>query len=294
MGLFHEDKVYGIKIRESANDGSDFSNPEADYRLAFIGEDGLWHLKDAVGTVTSPGGMTNPMTTAGDLIYGGASGTPTRVGIGTAGQVLKVNAGATAVEWGAAGGGGGWTLGIDESGASFANFTSHDGTWASTGSIIQQTSGTSANHEAGITAIQPYGTPAIMQVECRAPSSGQSTNANMSMGLFYGAQATPTSGYLGAYIRWDSGAASSRIVLDSVGSANLATKTSMGLVYDTWYTIRLLCNGGAYSMYIDGTLHINAYHALGNTTVFSLGLGTGFGMKADFRNLKVWYPTQPA
>lgn len=45
-------------------------------------------------------GMTNPMTTAGDIIYGGASGTPTRLGIGTAGQVLKVNSGATAVEWG--------------------------------------------------------------------------------------------------------------------------------------------------------------------------------------------------
>lgn len=43
--------------------------------------------------------MNNPMTTAGDVIYGGASGAPTRLGVGTAGQVLKVNAGATAVEW---------------------------------------------------------------------------------------------------------------------------------------------------------------------------------------------------
>jgi hypothetical protein len=54
--------VYGIKIRESANDGSDFSNPDADYRLAFLGEDGLWHVKDSAGTVTSPytgGGGTN-------------------------------------------------------------------------------------------------------------------------------------------------------------------------------------------------------------------------------------------
>lgn len=46
--------------------------------------------------------MNNPMTTAGDVIYGGASGAPTRLAVGTAGQVLKVNAGATAVEWGAA------------------------------------------------------------------------------------------------------------------------------------------------------------------------------------------------
>lgn len=55
MGKFHEDKVYGIKIRESANDGSDFSNPDADYRLAFIGEDGQWHLKDSAGNVTDLG-----------------------------------------------------------------------------------------------------------------------------------------------------------------------------------------------------------------------------------------------
>lgn len=48
--------------------------------------------------------MNNPMTTAGDVIYGGASGAPTRLAVGTAGQVLKVNAGATAPEWGAASG----------------------------------------------------------------------------------------------------------------------------------------------------------------------------------------------
>jgi hypothetical protein len=39
------------------------------------------------------------MTTAGDMIYGGASGTPSRLGIGTAGQVLTVNSGATAPTW---------------------------------------------------------------------------------------------------------------------------------------------------------------------------------------------------
>lgn len=43
--------------------------------------------------------MNNPMTTAGDVIYGGASGTPTRLAVGTANQVLRVNSGATAVEW---------------------------------------------------------------------------------------------------------------------------------------------------------------------------------------------------
>jgi hypothetical protein len=39
-------------VRESANDGSDFSNPSADYRVLFVGEDGDLHLKDSAGTVT--------------------------------------------------------------------------------------------------------------------------------------------------------------------------------------------------------------------------------------------------
>jgi hypothetical protein len=42
------------------------------------------------------------VTTAGDIIYRNAT-VPVRLGIGTAGQVLKVNSGATAPEWGAAG-----------------------------------------------------------------------------------------------------------------------------------------------------------------------------------------------
>jgi hypothetical protein len=44
-------------------------------------------------------GMTNPMTTTGDTIYSSSGSTPARLGIGTAGQVLQVNLGATAPEW---------------------------------------------------------------------------------------------------------------------------------------------------------------------------------------------------
>ena len=50
------------------------------------------------------------VTTAGDVIYATGSGAVTRLGIGTAGQVLTVNAGATAPSWATAAGGGGWTL----------------------------------------------------------------------------------------------------------------------------------------------------------------------------------------
>jgi hypothetical protein len=46
--------IYGVHIRESANDGSDFTNAAADYRVLFLGEDGLLHVKDSAGTVSSP------------------------------------------------------------------------------------------------------------------------------------------------------------------------------------------------------------------------------------------------
>lgn len=42
------------------------------------------------------GGMTNPMTTAGDIIYGGSSGTPTRLAAGSDGQVLTLASGSPA------------------------------------------------------------------------------------------------------------------------------------------------------------------------------------------------------
>jgi hypothetical protein len=51
-------------------------------------------------------GMTNPMTTTGDTIYSSSGSTPARLGIGTAGQVLTVNSGATAPEWVTASSGG--------------------------------------------------------------------------------------------------------------------------------------------------------------------------------------------
>jgi hypothetical protein len=44
--------------------------------------------------------MVNPMTTTGDTIYSSSGSTPARLGIGTAGQVLQVNSGATAQSWG--------------------------------------------------------------------------------------------------------------------------------------------------------------------------------------------------
>jgi hypothetical protein len=58
--------IYGVHIRESANDGSDFSNAAADYRVLFLGEDGVLHVKDSSGTVS------NAFTGGGTPTFSGA------------------------------------------------------------------------------------------------------------------------------------------------------------------------------------------------------------------------------
>jgi hypothetical protein len=70
--------------------------------------------KGGTGQATATLGFDalSPMTTLGDIIIGSTAGTRIRLGIGTANQVLKVNAGATAPEYGTlaiAGGGTGQT-----------------------------------------------------------------------------------------------------------------------------------------------------------------------------------------
>jgi LysM repeat protein len=71
------------------------------------------------------------VTTAGDTLYATAADTLARLAIGTAGQVLQVNSGATAPEWATPAGGGGMTL-IDEQTASSStsiNFAAIPGTY---------------------------------------------------------------------------------------------------------------------------------------------------------------------
>lgn len=57
---------------------------------------GALYQFDATNWVAAASGLTNPMTTAGDVITGGASGTPGRLAIGNTGDVLTVVAGAPA------------------------------------------------------------------------------------------------------------------------------------------------------------------------------------------------------
>jgi hypothetical protein len=55
---------------------------------------------DGSGNLSWASILTNPMTTGGDLIYGGASGTPTRLANGSSGQLLQSAGGTSAPVWG--------------------------------------------------------------------------------------------------------------------------------------------------------------------------------------------------
>lgn len=77
--------------------------PDSGFGKLYVKSDGKLYFKNDAGTeteVTNVVYMTNPMTTAGDIIYGGASGTPTRLAAGTEGYILTM--GATNPAWAAA------------------------------------------------------------------------------------------------------------------------------------------------------------------------------------------------
>lgn len=73
MTKISEALTYGLTIRESATDGSDFTNPAADYRRLFLGEDGALHLRDSSGTITGMGGVSGSTGTINVVIDGGGA-----------------------------------------------------------------------------------------------------------------------------------------------------------------------------------------------------------------------------
>lgn len=107
MSKFSLTNLFGMTIRESANDGSDFTNPDADYRRLFLGEDGLLHVKDSSGTVTSPytGGSGSVATDTiwdakGDLAGGTGADAASRLAVGSNGAILMAASGeTTGLKW---------------------------------------------------------------------------------------------------------------------------------------------------------------------------------------------------
>lgn len=103
---------------------------------------GVW-----VVVATGGAGMTNPMTTAGDLIVGGPAGVPNRLPVGATGKVLGVVAGSPA-----------W---VDPAGGGLANFTEAK-TTASPNATIPVVSMAATSAEANVDfALIPKGSGAL-------------------------------------------------------------------------------------------------------------------------------------
>ena len=102
MTKISEALTYGLTVRESATDGSDFTNPATDYRRLFLGEDGQLHVKDSAGTVTAIGSGAITTKDEGSTLYAAVT-TLDFVGAG----VVASGAGATTTVTIAGGGGGG-------------------------------------------------------------------------------------------------------------------------------------------------------------------------------------------
>lgn len=77
---------------ESGNDAENSPNVIRPDDYATTTNEKIWQLY----SVDLAGALSNPMTTAQDIIIGGASGAPGRLGIGAEGEVLKVVSGALA------------------------------------------------------------------------------------------------------------------------------------------------------------------------------------------------------
>jgi hypothetical protein len=130
--------IPSLTLEERASDGSDLTNPAADHRRLFVGEDGLFHLRDSAGNVTNiSGGVADQGAfTYFDATEAAAPGTP------AAGKVRlyaksdgllysKDDAGVETVVTG--GGGGSATDPTIPSGGTLYDGTSSSG-WASVGS----------------------------------------------------------------------------------------------------------------------------------------------------------------
>lgn len=86
------------------------------------------------GQTTKAAGFNalSPLTTQGDILYGGASGAGTRLAKGTALQILRTNAGATAPEWATPA----WQIG--DGGTGLSSFTGGDTLYYASGTLLSK------------------------------------------------------------------------------------------------------------------------------------------------------------
>ena len=287
MGALEENttNIYGIHLRESANDGSDFSNGAADYRVLFLGEDGQLHVKDSAGTVTSIGSATTLATdtlwdAAGDLVVGTGANTAAKKSLGSALQVLRVNSGATDVEWATASTGSvDWAQDLNVSGTSATGWTAQGGTWSSTGTVIQNTDAGAADKRFRWDTKIPIGFPTIFEAECKVVSGGGL--AGITLG--YNGASNTGGVWLGI------GDTTNKVSFEAPAGTAEIWSSSTTITTGTFYKLRMVSSAVVISIYLDGTLLGSAFPPTGTGNgpwdYVALRCHTA---AAEFRNIKLW------
>ena len=138
---------------------------------------------------------TDLITTAGDLLYGTAADTVARLGIGTAGQVLKVNSGATAPEWGAAASASGLTL---VSATTFSSVNAH--------SVNSCFTSTYRYYRILCDFTEAVSTNRTLNFRLRASGSDTTTNYTDILGIMYNTNFDVATGGAGEVFLGDVGA----------------------------------------------------------------------------------------
>jgi hypothetical protein len=174
-----------------------------------------------------------------------------------------------------------WELAVNESGASFANFTAVTGTWSSNGTEIIQTNNAASFVKAYFNTFQEFGFPTIAEVEVWFHSAGQGGGglnyASLQLGLNGTSDGAPC-------IILDRGSGVMRWQLWGVTDIRTVSTTVNA---DTWYKIRLVADGLRISGFKDGTLLGTTHYAPGNGGADRIALGS-YASTVKFRNLKVW------
>ena len=144
-----------------------------DTALVKDGASAIRTLGSSVDTTTK---ILNPETTLGDIAYrSSTANVKTRLGLGTAGQVLQVNSGANAPEWATPSSGGMTLLSTTTLSSTSTTISSISGAYTNLQIVISGSVG------AGLPAIKPNGSATITY----AATQKNSTNGAITGGVWY-------------------------------------------------------------------------------------------------------------
>lgn len=167
-----------------------------------------------------------------------------------------------------------WSQVINESGASFTNWTGVSGTWSSDGTVIKQTN-TSATARYAIYNPKVVTSLIVFEAEIQLRSSGALRLGGILVGV-------NSSGVGGADIRLDEG----NDLIQLENSSTVILSISATIAVNTWYKVRVVKSGIDISVYLDGTLKATAAVTSGADVTY-VGLYS-YQAEVWYRNIKAW------